>query len=410
MIVEVLAVGTELLLGEIVNTNTSTIGALLAERGFDAHYQQTVGDNLERIAAAIEIALSRADALIITGGIGPTQDDITREALCAATGLELVFDEEYAERLRSWWQGRGRQMPESNIRQAFHPKGAELLPNPRGTAPGLRLLHEGRQIFCLPGVPAEMEQMMEREILPRLVSATGRDEVIASRVVRTWGRPESEIGELLDDVFIGSTNPSLAFLASNSEIKLRITAKAATTADAMRLIDPVEEVVRQRLGESVFGVDDDTIERVLLRLLTERGYTIGSAESMTGGLVSTRLTNIPGASQVVRGGLFTYVPDLKASLLGVTDASEVVNHETAVEMAQGARRVLGVDVAISVTGSAGPQPLEKPVGTVVIGVATPERASARELRYPGDRERIRTYSATAALQLARLALLGKWWD
>ncbi|MFZ0627637.1 MAG: competence/damage-inducible protein A [Acidimicrobiia bacterium] len=410
MIVEVLAVGTELLLGEIVNTNTATMGALLAERGFDAHYQQTVGDNLERIATSIEIALSRADALIITGGIGPTQDDITREAVCAATGLELVFDEEYADRLRSWWEGRGRKMPESNIRQAFHPAGAELLPNPRGTAPGLRLLHEGRQIYCLPGVPAEMEQMMENEVLPRLVSATGRDEVIASRVVRTWGRPESEIGELLDDVFTGSTNPSLAFLASNSEIKLRITAKAATTADAMRLIEPVVEVVRQRLGESVFGVDDDTIERVLLRLLTERGYTIGSAESMTGGLVSTRLTNIPGASQVVRGGLFTYVPDLKASLLGVTDASEVVNRETAVEMAQGARRVLGVDVAVSVTGSAGPQPLEKPVGTVVIGVATPERASARELRYPGDRERIRTYSATAALQLARLALLGKWWD
>jgi competence/damage-inducible protein CinA-like protein len=410
MIVEVIAVGTELLLGEIVNTNTSTMGAALAEHGLDAHFQQTVGDNLDRIAATITIAMQRADAVIITGGIGPTQDDITREAVCAATGLELVFDEDYANRLRSWWEERGRKMPESNIRQAFHPAGAQLLRNPRGTAPGLRLVHDGREIYCLPGVPAEMEYLLEHEVLPRLLASTGEGQVITSRVIRTWGRPESEIGELLDDVFVGSANPSLAFLASNSEIKLRITAKASTVPAARALIQPIEDVVRERLGESVFGADEETIEQVLLHLLTERGYTIGSAESMTGGLVSTRLTNIPGASEVVRGGLFTYVPDLKASLLGVTDVSEVVNLATAVEMAQGARRVLGVDVAASVTGSAGPDPLERPVGTVVIGVATPEHAAAKELRYPGDRERIRTYSATAALQLTRLALLGKWWD
>ena len=408
MIIEVIAVGTELLLGQIVNSNVATIGVGLTERGFDAHYQQTVGDNVERIATSIKLALDRADAVIITGGIGPTQDDITREAVCEATGSKMVFNEEYADNLRQWWASRGTQMPESNLRQAYHPAAAELLPNPRGTAPGLALEHDGKLIFCVPGVPAEMEHLLSNEVLPRLVEASGEQAVIASRLVRTWGKPESHVAEILDDLY-ESTNPSIAFLASAGEIKIRITAKADTNSAAMSLIEPVEAEVTGRLGPIVFGTDDETIERVLLNLLVNLDYTIGTAESMTSGLVSARLTHLPGSSAVVKGGLFAYDSELKQRLLGVSDVSSVVSTETALEMAAGARALLGVDVAVAVTGSAGPAPLEKPVGTVVIAVATPTDAKARELRYSGDRERIRAHATTAALQLTRLGLIGRWW-
>jgi nicotinamide-nucleotide amidase len=409
VIVEVIAVGTELLLGQIVNSNTSTMGAALAERGIDAHYQQTVGDNLTRIADAIRVALDRSDAIVMTGGIGPTQDDITREAVCEVTGREMVFSEDYADRLQEWWSRRGREMPASNLRQAYYPAGAEMLPNPRGTAPGLVLEHEGKLIFCVPGVPAEMEHLMFAEVLPRLASASGEEQVIASRVIRTWGRPESEVAELLDDLYTSSVNPSLAFLASNSEIKVRVTAKAETGAEARLLIEPMEMEVRSRLGESVFGSDDETIERVLMQLLSDRGYTVGTAESMTGGMVSARLTDLPGSSAVVKGGLVAYDSELKRRLLGLSDVTEVVTSDAAVAMARGARTLLDVDVAIAVTGSAGPEPMEKPVGTVIVGVATPEDVRARELRFSGDRERLRTYGTAAALHLARLAIIGRWW-
>jgi nicotinamide-nucleotide amidase len=408
MIVEILAVGTELLLGQIVNSNASAIGSALAERGLDAHFQQVVGDNLGRIATAIETALDRSDALVITGGIGPTQDDMTREALAQVTGQELVFSEDYAGQLREWWARRGREMPESNLRQAYHPEGADMLPNPRGTAPGLMIRHDEKLIFCVPGVPAEMEYLMANEVLPRLTAESGTEQVIASVLLRSWGRPESEVAEILDDLYTGSVNPSLAFLASNSEIKIRITAKAPNAEAARALTEPMEQEVRSRLGESIFGTDDETIERILLRLLMDRRQTIGTAESMTGGMVSARLTDLPGSSAVVKGGVVAYDSELKRKLLDVDDES-VVSPEAALAMANGARALLGVDVAISVTGSAGPDPLEKPVGTVVIGVATPDDARARELRFTGDRDRIRVFGTVAALHLARLGIVGRWW-
>jgi nicotinamide-nucleotide amidase len=408
VIVEVIAIGTELLLGQIINSNPAVIGSALAERGFDAHFQQSVGDNLDRMAISIRTAMDRADAVIITGGIGPTQDDITREAVCEATGREMLFSEDYADHLRQWWANRGRSMPESNIRQAYHPAGAELLNNPRGTAPGLALKVEDTWIFCVPGVPAEMEYLLHAELLPRLQAAAGETEVIESRLIRTWGRAESDVAEVLDDLY-ESTNPSIAFLASASEIKIRITAKADTSDGANALIAPLETEVLARLGESVFGVDEDTIEKILFGLLTERSLTIGTAESMTGGLVAARLTELPGSSAVMRGGLVAYDSELKRQLLGVRDTTEVVNEETAIEMARGAQSLLGVDVAVSVTGSAGPEAMERPAGTVVVGVATPDDARAKELRYPGDRERVRAYSTTSALHLVRLALIDKWW-
>ena len=310
MIVEVIAVGTELLLGQIVNTNASYIGSALAERGFDANYQQTVGDNHERLTASIELAIGRSDAVIITGGIGPTQDDLTREAVCAATGLEMAFSESYADHLREWWESRGRTMPDSNLRQAQHPEGAELLMNPKGTAPGLAIDYNETLVYCVPGVPAEMEYLLAEEVLPRLATAAGKASILSSRLLRTWGQSESAVAETLDDIYRSSSNPSLAFLASGGEIKVRITAKADDQASADALIAPMETEVRARLGESVFGVDDDTIERVLLRLLTDLDYTIASAESMTGGLVTAALTSLPGSSKVVRGGLVAYDSEL----------------------------------------------------------------------------------------------------
>jgi nicotinamide-nucleotide amidase len=319
-----------------------------------------------------------------------------------------VFSEDYAGQLREWWARRGREMPESNLRQAYYPEGAEMLPNPRGTAPGLMIRHDEKLIFCVPGVPAEMEYLMANEVLPRLTAESGTEQVIASVLLRSWGRPESEVAEILDDLYTGSVNPSLAFLASNSEIKIRITAKAPNAEAARALTEPMEQEVRSRLGESIFGTDDETIERILLRLLMDRRQTIGTAESMTGGMVSARLTDLPGSSAVVKGGVVAYDSELKRKLLDVDDES-VVSPEAALAMANGARALLGVDVAISVTGSAGPDPLEKPVGTVVIGVATPDDARARELRFTGDRDRIRVFGTVAALHLARLGIVGRWW-
>lgn len=409
MIVEVVAVGTELLLGQITNTNASHIGATLADHGLDAHFQQVVGDNLDRVAGSIATAVERADAVIITGGIGPTRDDLTREAVCQATQRELVFDEEYAELLRGWWIARGREMPESNLRQAYYPEGAELIVNPKGTAPALALDHGGTLIFCIPGVPQEMEYLLAREVMPRILSRSGGPAIVVSRLVRTWGQSESMVGEMLDDLYQGSTNPSVAFLASGGEIKVRITAKGDSRETALALIEPVESEVRSRLADYVFGGDDETVDRVIANALAQRRWTVGTAESMTGGLVAAALTSVPGASEYVRGGLVAYDAELKQKLLGVTDISHVVDVETAIEMAQGGRELLGADVVVAVTGEAGPNAVERPAGSVVIAVATPDQARARELRMPGDRERVRVYGTTSALHLTRLAVTGKWW-
>jgi nicotinamide-nucleotide amidase len=409
VIVEVVAVGTELLLGQIVNTNAAFIGSALAEHGHDAMYQQVVGDNFERVTDALRTAIERSDAVIITGGIGPTQDDLTREALCEATGREMKFSDEYAATLRHWWERRGRTMPESNLKQAEYPEGAVMLPNPRGTAPGLVLDHEGTVIFCVPGVPAEMEYLLEHEVIPALRSRAAGDSTLVSRLLRTWGRSESDVAETLADLYAATTNPSVAFLASGGEIKVRLSAKADTAEEAATMLEPLDREVRDRLGDSVFGVDDETIQVVLFRLLEERGWSIGVAESVTGGLLSAALTEVPGSSKYFAGGVVPYDARLKQSLLGVADITTVVNEATAMAMASGVREILGVEVGVAITGEAGPDTVERPPGTIVVGVSTPDDTRARELTMVGDRERIRIYGVTTALHLARLALEGKWW-
>ncbi len=407
--VEFIAVGTELLLGQIVNTNASWVGSRLADAGL-GHFRQTVvGDNLDRLVAAIWEAAARSDAVILSGGLGPTRDDLTREAMAAAAGVELVRDQEYALALRKYWESRGREMPESNLQQADQPAGSIPLPNPKGTAPGLRLDMGDAVLFAVPGVPAELFPMMEDHVMPILQKLAGGDDaVMVSRLIRTWGESEAKVGEILDDLFESSRNPTVAFLASSGEIKVRLTARAATTEAAAAMIAPVEAEVRARLGARVFGADDDTIEEVIYALLRARGWSVGTAESATGGMIAARLTAVPGCSDTFRGSVVAYQEDIKVDILGVDPATiaehGVVSESVALEMVEGAARVLDVDVAVSVTGSAGPDPQDKPVGTMVFAVRTPRGAVARTLRLPGDRERVRTYTATAALHHLRLAL------
>ena len=370
-----------------------------------------VGDNDTRIVTALTAACSRSDAVIITGGLGPTQDDLTREAMARAAGVELVFDENQADRLRARWKLRGRTMPESNLQQAERPEGSTLIENPKGTAPGIRMRIGETWVIALPGVPAEMIPMLENDVIPFL---RGDDtSVVASRLIRTWGESESAIAELLGDLYGSALNPTIAFLASSGEIKVRITAKAANRDEAMKLIAPAEATVRDRLGTLVFGADGDTIEVVVLDTLEKRGWTLGTAESATGGLVAGRITSVPGSSRTFRGSIVAYATDVKETALGVPAdviaANGVVSEPVAVAMAEGARSALGVDVALGLTGSAGPDPQEQPVGTFMISVATPDGTRVRTFRMPGDRERIRTFATTASLQLIRLSLQGVEW-
>jgi nicotinamide-nucleotide amidase len=410
MNVEILAVGTELLLGQIVNSNATTIATRLADSGLTHRYQAVVGDNRERMDAAIAQATERSDALIITGGIGPTQDDVTREAVAAAAGVSLTFDQKYADEMRARWEARGRDFPVSNLKQAEYPTGGMPIQNDKGSAPGFRIRVDGCWVISLPGVPEEMVTMLDEQVMPFLRSESGtEDGAVVSRVLHSWGMSEAAIGESLDDLFQASANPTVAFLASSGVIKVRLTARAATDALAYDLIAPLEAEVRERLGERVFGADEDTVERIIHRLLLEHGWTIGTAESATAGLVASRLTGEAGSSRTFRGSIGAYAPDLKVALLDVSqttlDTYGIVSEETASSMAHGARETLGVDVAVAVTGSAGPDPLEVETGTMCVSVVTPVSERTKTFRMPGDRERVRTYTATAALHLVRLAIL-----
>jgi nicotinamide-nucleotide amidase len=411
MIVETLAIGTELLLGQIANTNARDIGARLAENGFSHFHQTVVGDNVKRIEIAIREAVGRSDVLIITGGIGPTADDITRDVVATVAGVPLELDTTYAQVLRDRWSGLrpNQPFPESNLKQAYRPEGAQVVVNLKGSAPGFRARVGECWVFALPGVPSEMLAMVDGDVLPFLRREKGDGQVVVSRILRSYGMSEAKVGEELQDLFDATTNPSVAFLASAGEIKIRLTALAGSEAAARELIAPVEVSVRDRLGHWIFGADDDTIERVIRTLLEAKAWTIGTAESATGGLVGRRLTSLPGASATFRGSVVAYASDLKASILGVPvetiNVHGVVSEATAKAMADGARTVLGVDVAVAVTGSAGPEPLEQPVGTMIVAVATPNTSTVRTLHMPGDRERVRAYTATAALHLVRRAIL-----
>ena len=407
---EVIAVGTELLLGQIVDTNSSWIGEQLALAGIDSHFQTKVGDNAQRIASALRIALERSDAVIMCGGLGPTQDDITRDVIADVLGVRLVRRPDLEEKIRAMFGSRGRAMPANNLRQADVPEGAEVLAEMPGTAPGLCCpVGESQVIYAVPGVPYEMKAMVGGSILADLRRRAGVSSVIRSRTLRTWGHSESGLAELLADRITELDelgNPTLAFLASGIEgLKVRITAKAEDDAAAEAILDDEEARLREIIGHLVFGMDDQTMESVVIDLLRERGQTLAVAESLTGGLITSRLTEVPGSSDVLLGGVVSYASEVKYDLLDVPEGP-VVSAPAAAAMAEGVRVRLGADVGIAVTGVAGPAEQEgQPVGTVYLGVAVGEVGEAVGTRLPGDRQRIREFSTISVLNLLRERLL-----
>ena len=406
----VVAIGTELLLGQINDTNSSWMGEQLAAAGIESHLQLKVGDNLARMEDAIAVALVDADAVIICGGLGPTHDDLTREAIASIMGVELAHDPSVAAVIEEMFARRGRVMAANNMRQALVPVGATVIPQTRGTAPGLICPVGDKVIYAVPGVPHEMKDMFERAILPDLLARSGERAVIKSRVLRTWGESESRLNERLDGIIAeldGLGNPTLAFLASGWEgIKVRLTVKATDGVSAARTLDAWDRRVRAEIGDIVFGTDDDTMESVVLRMLGDRGWTFGVAESVTGGLVGGRLTNVPGSSSVFRGGIISYASDVKFSLLGV-DEGPVVSEEAAAQMAAGARRVLGCDVALALTGVAGPEEQDgRPVGTLCVAAAFPDGSTVTTTAtLPGVRDQMRQMSVITALDFLRRHML-----
>ncbi len=409
MRVEVVAVGTELLLGQIVDTNSAWLGETLAAAGIDRHFSTAVGDNLPRIVQALRCALARSDAVVVCGGLGPTQDDITREAIAEVMTMPLERDETVATRIEAMFKSRGREMAANNLRQADVPRGAAVIEQTLGTAPGLICPVGHKVIYAVPGVPYEMTDMVTRAVLPDLLTRSGEAATIRSRVLRTWGLSESMLAEKLAarfDALARSGAPlTIAFLASGIEgIKVRLTAKAATEDDALAALTHEETAVRTILGDIVFGADAETMEAAVGALLMARGETLGLAESLTGGLVGSRCAAVPGASNWYRGAIASYASDVKFSLLEVPEGP-VVSAEAAMAMAVGAAKVLGADVGLAVTGVAGPDEQDGlPVGTVFFGVARNGTAEATEARLPGDRDRVRQFAAISAMDLLRRRL------
>ena len=409
---EILAVGTELLLGNTVNTNASDLSQLLADLGINVFWHTVVGDNPARLREAVDIAKGRADLIITTGGLGPTYDDLTKNILAEAFGKKLVFHEEEADFLREVYTGRGRPLTDNVMQQAWLPEDCTVFHNEWGTAPSCAFEAEGVRVILLPGPPFECLPMFRACAVPYLKELTG--EVLVSRQIRVFGMGESAVEAIFRTEMEQMANPSLATYAKEGEVMLRVTAKAAREAEAAAMCEPVVSKVSETLGDVVYGVDVESLEALCLRLLTDRGLTFAAAESLTGGLIGARFTALPGASAVYRGGAVTYCDEVKAGLLGIPAAliadHGAVSREVASAMAEGVRRATGADFGLSATGLAGPDGDDRgnPVGTVYVGLAGPEGTWVRHLQL-GDsqgRRRVRTVSANHAFDMLRRCLQG----
>lgn len=401
---EIISVGTELLLGQIDNINTRIISQKLSEIGINVFFHTSVGDNRERISSVFKIALERSDLIIFTGGLGPTLDDLTKETVAEVLRLELNYDEDTLNRIRAFFKKMQREMPENNKKQALVPEGAITIPNENGTAPGIILQTGEKIIILLPGPPNEMEPMLNKFVIPFLRKRLN-NEVIKSRVLRFIGIGESSLEQKILDILRKQTNPTVAPLAKQGEVTLRITAKAKSEKDANELIEPIIQTIKERVGEYIYSYDNDPIETVVGRMLIERRYTISIAESCTGGYLSHLLTNIPGISAVFDRGIISYSNKSKIEILNVPaeilKQKGAVSQETAISMASWIRKLSGTDLGVAITGIAGPDggtPL-KPVGLVFIALSTDSGSFCEKYLFNGNREAIKRRSALAALDL-----------
>lgn len=409
--VEIISVGTELLLGNIVNSDAQMLSRKLTELGLNVYYHTVVGDNPGRLKQAVETAKSRADILITTGGLGPTCDDLTKQTLAEVFGKKLVLHQDIADGLRAWFARRGQKMTENNLQQAQLPEGCTIFPNDCGTAPGCAFQAQGKHVLMLPGPPSECTDMFEKQAMPYL-AALGEG-VIVSHTLKIFGMGESKMESLLREKMNAMTNPTLAPYAKEGECELRVTAKAADKKRAEALTAPVVEELRALLGDVVYGIDVPNLETAVLELLKEKSMTLGTAESCTGGLIAKRLTDIPGSSQAFRGAVVSYCNEVKAAVLGVPgkllEQYGAVSEQVAAAMAEGARKALRCDLALATTGVAGPGSDERgnPAGLVYIALAASDRTFVRPMTLTGaSRERVRTTAAHHALDLARRYLSG----
>ena len=412
MVAELIAVGTELLLGNVANTDAQIISQGLSALGITVLHHTVVGDNPQRLSEALETARNRADIIITTGGLGPTYDDLTKQTICKTFNRELELHEDILEELKTWFQTKmGKKMPENNIQQAMLPVDCTIFDNPVGTAPGCAFVEDGVHVLMLPGPPFECRYMFEHWAAPYLEKLT--DGVIVSHEIKVFGMGESAVEEALHEPMTTLTNPTLAPYAKTNECMVRATARAESREKAEELLTPLVREVCETLGDVVYGVDVGSLEEVVSGLLAERGLTLAAAESCTGGLLSKRMTDLPGASKVFRGGVVSYVNDVKANVLGVPrevlEQYGAVSEETARAMAEGCRRVCGSDLAVSLTGVAGPERDDwgNEVGTVYAALAGPEETICKKLTCGRGRgrDRVRTAAASNALDLIRRFLL-----
>lgn len=410
MIAEILSIGTELLMGQIANTDAQYISRKLSELGVTIYRQTTVGDNPTRVKEALEVALGRSDIVITTGGLGPTEDDLTKEMVAEALGLPMERDEGAYEHVIGWMSRFGRTVTENNLRQAYFPKGAIIMPNRCGTAPGCIVeTPEGKAVAVLPGPPRELTDMFEQQLEPYLRRRSGM--TISSRFLHIFGVGESKVETILKDLFHGD-NPTLALYCGAGQVYARITARLPEGQDPAPLLDPVEQEIRSRLGESVYGEGLEwDLARTVVKMLQERGEKVSFIESLTGGMLCGRVVDVPGASDVLDEAYVTYANESKMRIAGVCEetlrAHGAVSEECAREMALGALAKSGADWAVSTTGIAGPGggSDEKPVGLVYMAVAHKGRAEAFRFQFRGNREWIRTLSCENALNCLRLAIL-----
>lgn len=413
MVAELISVGTELLLGNIVNTNAAYLSKQLAASGVSVYYQTTVGDNEERLAEAVETARKRSDLVILTGGLGPTKDDLTKEVTAAVLGRKLVLEESVRDEIEAYFKRQGKhssEIPENNWKQAMVIEGSKILRNHNGTAPGLLIEEESAAIILLPGPPNEMVPMVEEQVMSYLASVS--DKVFYSAMVKLCGMGESKVAMEISDLIEGQTNPTIAPYAKTGEVHLRITASAATMKEAKELVKPVVKELKKRFGDAIYTTkEEETLEDVVVKQLLKNKLSLVTAESCTAGLLTGRIVNVPGVSEVLKEGFVTYTNKAKRKLLGVSKSTlknyTAVSAQTAKEMVKGAAIGSDSDVAVSITGLAGPGggTKEIPVGTVFIGCYANEKVTVKEFHFSGNREKIRELSVVNALDLLRRCIM-----